>query len=81
MLSFSRSGILFILTLQNFLLSDLGSRINPTNVVWTQNVLLVSKYFNNISLSSFDNWSKLCSDIHNRKTQLQPLLVNHSNPH
>lgn len=45
MLSFSKSGILFILKLQNFLLSDLGSRINPTNVVWTQNLNAVNRAF------------------------------------
>ena len=30
-----------------------------------ENVLLVSKYFNNILPSIFDNWFTLCSDIHN----------------
>ena len=33
-----------------------------------QNVLLVSKYFNNIALSIFNNWFTLCSDIHNYNT-------------
>ena len=30
-----------------------------------ENVLLVSKYFNNILPSIFDNWFTLCSDMHN----------------
>ena len=33
-----------------------------------ENVLLVSKYFSNILPSIFDNWSTLCSDIHNYNT-------------
>ena len=33
-----------------------------------ENVLLVSKYFNNILPSIFDNWFTLCSDIHNYNT-------------
>ena len=33
-----------------------------------RNVLLVSKYFNNIALSIFNNWFTLCSDIHNYNT-------------
>ena len=33
-----------------------------------ENVLLVSKYFNNILPSIFDNWFTLCSDMHNYNT-------------
>ena len=33
-----------------------------------ENVLLVSKYFNNILPSIFDNWFALCSDMHNYNT-------------
>ena len=33
-----------------------------------ENVLLVSKYFNNILPSIFDKWFTLCSDIHNYNT-------------
>ena len=33
-----------------------------------ENVLLVSKYFNNILPSTFDKWFTLCSDIHNYNT-------------
>ena len=33
-----------------------------------ENVVLVSKYFNNILPSIFDNWFTLCSDIHNHNT-------------
>ena len=33
-----------------------------------ENVLLVSRYFNNILPSIFDNWFTLCSDIHNYNT-------------
>ena len=33
-----------------------------------ENVLLVSKYFNNILTSTFDNWCTLRSDIHNYST-------------
>ena len=42
------------------------------------NVLLVSKYFNNISPSTFDKWFTLCSDIL-IITQLPPLQGNYSN--
>ena len=33
-----------------------------------ENVLLVSKYYNNILQSTFDKWFTLCSDIHNYNT-------------
>ena len=33
-----------------------------------ENVLLVSKHFNNLLPSIFDNWFTLCSDIHNYNT-------------
>ena len=33
-----------------------------------ENVLLISKYFNNILPSTFDKWFTLCSDIHNYNT-------------
>ena len=33
-----------------------------------EKVLLVSKYFNKILPSIFDNWLTLCSDIHNYNT-------------
>ena len=33
-----------------------------------ENVVLVSKYFNNILPSIFDNWFILCSDMHNYNT-------------
>ena len=33
-----------------------------------EKVLLVSKYFNNILPSIFDNWLTFCSDIHNYNT-------------
>ena len=38
------------------------------NLLKFENVLLVSKYFSNILPSIFDNWSTLCSDIHNYNT-------------
>ena len=45
-----------------------------------ENVLLVSKYFNNILPSVFEKWFTLCSEYIDI-TQLPPLQVNYSSPH
>ena len=45
-----------------------------------ENVLLVSKHFNNILPSIFDKWFTLCSDTHNHNTAAS-LQVNYSSSH
>ena len=43
-----------------------------------KNVLLISKFTNNLSLPAFNNWFTFCSNIHNMR-QLHLLLVNRLN--
>ena len=52
----------------------LSSRLEKQNLlkfedkIQLENVLFVSKYFNNILPSIFDNWFTLCSNMHNYNT-------------